>query len=155
MKRCVLLLSSHEEVVGVGDLGVLGVLLGVEGTRRLWELVEHVEVGAVLLADDGAEGLLLRGRHVLVVGDVAVLLGALLAEELLALGEGEADLLAVLRQGEGLGGVDGAHEGDLVLAALLEFAEDVEEETLEHVDNLAVVLLDFHLHIETGELKRG
>ncbi|KAG7145427.1 hypothetical protein HYQ46_005835 [Verticillium longisporum] len=81
------LLATHEEVVGVGDGGIGGVLESVEGARRFGELVEDEEVGVVLLANEGAEGLLLRRRHVLIVRDVAVLLRALLAQELLALGK--------------------------------------------------------------------
>ncbi|KUI73544.1 hypothetical protein VM1G_08880 [Cytospora mali] len=113
--------------IRLSHLAVLRVLLGVEWPRRLGELVQHIEVGAVLLADDDTQGLLLRRRHVLVIGDVAELFGTLLTEELLALGECEADLLTVLGEREGLGRVNGPHEGDLLLAALLEVAEDVEE----------------------------
>ena len=127
------LLPAHEQIVRVGDLGVGGVLLGVEGTGRLGELVEHVEVGAVLLADEGAKRLLLRRAHVLVVADVAELLGTLLAEELLAFGKGQAHLLVVIGEEELLRGVDGADEGDFLGAALLDVAEDVEKDAFEHV----------------------
>lgn len=95
------LLSAHEEIVRVGHLRVGRVLLGVKRPRRLGEFVEDVEIGTVLLADDGAQGLFLRSRHVFVVGHVAELFGALLTEELLALGEGEADFFAIFGQGEG------------------------------------------------------
>lgn len=77
------LLAAEEEVEGVGDLGVGVVKLGVEGAGALGELVEHVEVRVELLAHDGAESLLLGSAHVLVVGNVAELLGTLLAEKLL------------------------------------------------------------------------
>jgi hypothetical protein len=150
------LLAAHEKVVGVGDLWVLGVLEGVEGTCGLGELVEDVEVGVVLLADQGAEGLFLRRRHVLVVGHVAVLLGALLAEELLALGKGQADgLLALLGEQEVFGRVHGAHRLDVLGAALLEAAEDVQQDALEDVHGLVVGVLlraNLHLQIESGEL---
>jgi hypothetical protein len=53
-------LAAHEEVVGVGELGVVWrghCVCGTDGER---ELVEDVEVGAVLLEDKTAEVLFLR-----------------------------------------------------------------------------------------------
>jgi hypothetical protein len=127
------LLASHEKVIGIRDLGVGWVHLGVEGTGRLGELVEDVEVGLVLLADEGAEGLLLWSAHVLIVADVAELLGAFLAEELLAFGKGQADLPAILGKKELVGRVDGADQGNLLGAAVLDVAENMEENAFENL----------------------
>ncbi len=127
------LLASHEQIIGIRDLGVGGVLLGVEGTGRLRELVEDVEVGLVFLADEGAEGLLLWRAHVLLVADVAELLRAFFAEELLAFGKGQADLPAILGEEEFLRRVDGADQGNLLGAAVLDVAENVEEDAFEHL----------------------
>lgn len=144
-------LTAHHEVVGVGDGGVLRVEYGVEWTGTLGELVEDVEVGVVLLADQGSQSLLLSGAHILIVCDVLELLWSLLTEELLTLGEGEADLLALLWKKELLGWVDGADELNLVSTTGLETLEDVKKNPLKHVHNFVVVLVDLHLEIETSE----
>ena len=53
-------LAAHEEVVRVGELGVVGRGHGVGRADRERELVEDVEIGAVLFKDEAAEVLLLR-----------------------------------------------------------------------------------------------
>lgn len=60
------LLTTHEEVIRVGEARVLGVGLGVEGTHGHGELVQHVEIGVVFLADDLAK-LLLHGSGEIVL----------------------------------------------------------------------------------------
>jgi hypothetical protein len=55
------LLTAHEHVVGVRELGVACRWHCVEWANLEWELVEDVEVGAVLLKDQLAKMLLLRG----------------------------------------------------------------------------------------------
>jgi hypothetical protein len=108
------LLSSDEHVKSVcdadaiSDCGASVVELGVEGSGSLGELVDDVEVGVVLLADDLTKSLLLGSAHILVVADVSELGGAFLSEELLGIGKGQADLLAGLREEEGLGAVNGS-----------------------------------------------
>lgn len=55
------LLAAHEEVVRVGEQGVVGVGHGVEGSEGEGELVDDVVIGVVLLLDEDAERLLGRG----------------------------------------------------------------------------------------------
>lgn len=146
------LLASHHEIVGVGNLWILWVWVSVEWAGAHRELVEDVEIRVELLADESTKSLLLSSGHILVITDVAELLWALLAEELLSLSEGEADLLAILWKQELLRWVDRADKLDLLGAVLLETSEDVEKNTFEHVHNLVVVFLNLHLQIETSEL---
>lgn len=112
------LLAAHEEVEGVGDFGAVVGQLGVEGPRRLGEPVDDVEVRAELAPHDRPERLLLRRRHVLVVGHVAELLGPFLAQQLLRFREREAHFAPVFWQEEFLAGVDGADDFELGGAAL-------------------------------------
>lgn len=146
------LLTSHHEIIRIRDLWVLWIWVGVEWTSAHWELVKHVEVSVELLAHQSTEGLLLWRRHILIILDVAELLWPLLTQKLLGLGEGEDNLLASLWEQEWLGWVDGADKLDLLLHVLLQAGKDVQQDALEHVHNLMVVLLDFHLQIETSEL---
>ena len=146
------LLPAHEEIIRVCQPGVFGVGHGVEGAGVDGEFVEDVEIGVVFLSDQGAEGFFLRGGHVLVVCHVFVLGGAFFSEEFLAFGEGEADLLSWGREEEFLGWVDGADEFDFVFLVRFELAEDVEEDSFEHVQDFVVVLIDFHFEIEADEL---
>jgi hypothetical protein len=90
-----------------------------------------------------------------VVADIAVLLGALLAEKLLALGKREPDLLPRLGNKELLRRVDRSYKLNLRRASLLEAAENVQQDAFEHIDDFVVALLDFHLQIEAGELAKS
>lgn len=147
------LLSTHEEVVRVREALVVGVGLGVEGTDGHGELVEDVEVGVVLLADDLAELLLHGGGEVVLE---ALLLGDIDAG-FLQQGDSvhvvHAQGLAVLGKlevaGLGVGLLDG---GDLGCVALLELGEDEDEEVFGKLENLVVVAAEGLLEIETGEL---
>lgn len=147
------LLSTHEEVVRVREALVVGVGLGVEGTDGHGELVEDVEVGVVLLADDLSELLLHRGGEVvlevLLLGDVDTgflkkgdSVHVVHAQGLAVLGELEVT-------GLGVGLLDG---GDLGCVALLELGEDEDEEVFGELENLVVVAAEGLLEIETGEL---
>lgn len=147
------LLSTHEEVVRVREALVVGVSLSVEGTDSHGELVEDVEVGVVLLADDLAELLLHRGGEVvlevLLLGDVDAgflqkgdSVHVVHAQGLAVLGELEVT-------GLGVGLLDG---GDLGCVALLELGEDEDEEVFGELENLVVVTAEGLLEIETGEL---
>lgn len=49
------LLATHEEVVGVGELGVFGARHGVKGPHGEWVLVEDVEVRSILVKDEFAQ----------------------------------------------------------------------------------------------------
>lgn len=146
-------LTTHEEVVGVRESLVVGVGLGIEGTNSHGELVEDVEVGVVLLADDLAELLLHRGGEVvlevLLLGDVDTgflqkgdSVHVVQAQGLAVLGELEVT-------GLGVGLLDG---GDLGCVALLELGEDEDEEVFGELENLVVVTAEGLLEIETGEL---
>lgn len=147
------LLSTHEEVVRVREALVVGVGLGVEGADSHGELVEDVEIGVVLLADDLAELLLHCGGEVvlevLLLGDVDAgflkkgdSVHVVHAQGLAVLGELEVT-------GLGVGLLDG---GDLRCVALLELGEDEDEEVLGELENLVVVTAEGLLEIETGEL---
>ena len=152
------LLAAHEEVVavggaGVGVLGVVGGLSfgaghGVEGADGQRVLVEDVEVGAVLLEHEGAEALLVGGAEVVEVAD----LDAIVAEHLDTLAEGQARNLAGLGELELFDRVNTTDQVGLAAVAGAQAVEDVQHELLEETDNLMVVLLEGHLHIETGEL---
>ena len=61
-------LPPDEYIVTVGPLGVTGVGHGVEGSGRQGILVHHVEVCAILLLHQLAQGLLMRCADVLVEG---------------------------------------------------------------------------------------
>jgi hypothetical protein len=147
------LLATHEEIVRVRETLVGGIGLGVEGADGHGELVEDVEVGVVLLADDLAELLLHCGREVVLE---AFLLGDIDAG---FLQEGDSvhvvqtQSLAVLGKlevaGLGVGLLDG---GDLGCVALLELGEDEDEEVFGEFQNLVVVAAEGLLEIETGEL---
>lgn len=55
------LFPSHEEIVRVGKLGVLGVGHGVERSDGEGELVEDVVVGPILFLDESTEPFLVFG----------------------------------------------------------------------------------------------
>lgn len=52
-------LPTHEQIVGVGEEGVVGRWHGVSGSDSERELVKRVEVGAVLFEHEAAEVLFL------------------------------------------------------------------------------------------------
>lgn len=142
------LLSSHEEIVRVGVVGVLGVGHGVEGSNGQRELVENVEIGVVLVSDNLSEQLLVLGGQILVVSNIL----ASLSEQLDTLRERQLDHLAVLGQLELLNGVLLSNGSNVVSVSLGELREDEDEQLGQHVNDLIVVLLEGHLHIETNEL---
>lgn len=147
------LLTTHEEVVGVGETLVVGVGLGVERTNSHGEFVKDVEVGVVLLADDLAKLLLHGGGEVVLealeLGDV----DAGLLKKGNTVHVVQAQGLAVLGQlevtGLGVGLLDG---GDLGSVALLELGKDEDKEVFGKVQNFMVVTTEGLLEIETGEL---
>lgn len=147
------LLTTHEEVVGVGEALVVGVGLGVEGTHGHGEFVEDIEVSVVLLADDLAELLLHGGGEVVLEALELRNIDASLLEQGDTVHVVQTKGLAVLGQlevtGLGVGLLDG---GDLGGVALLELSEDEDEEVLGEVENLVVVTTEGLLEIETGEL---
>lgn len=149
------LLTTHEEVVGVGETGVLGVGLGVEGTDSHGELVQDVEVSVVLFADDLAK-LLLHGSGEVVLE--TLLLGHVdtsLLQEVKTIHVVQTQSLSVLGQLEvtslGVGLLDG---GNLVGVALLKLGQNEDQQVLGELQNLVVVVLEGLLEIETSELER-
>jgi len=58
------LFTSHEEVVRVGEFGVLRIGHGVEGSDLEREFVDNVVISVVLLLDDLSESLLRRGAMI-------------------------------------------------------------------------------------------
>mmetsp|Transcript_5902 Transcript_5902/g.24712 ORF Transcript_5902/g.24712 Transcript_5902/m.24712 type:complete len:316 (+) Transcript_5902:337-1284(+) len=153
------LLAAHEHVERVGQVlggrtGGIAVRRGVghrvEGADRQRVLVHDEEVGAVLSLDEVAEDFLVFGREV-VEGALLRLGDAGLAEQRDALGEREAEgaRFEVLERFERVGLRD---DLELVLEVGLDRREDVREEPREHVEDLVVVLVDGHLHVEPGEL---
>ena len=108
------LLPADEHIEGICDANAVSyrsssiVDLGVEGPRRLGELIDDVEVCLVLGTDDLAKGLLLRGAHVFVVAYVGELRGTFLSKELLRLGKGQTDFLARLGKEERFRMVNGS-----------------------------------------------
>lgn len=149
------LLATHEEVVRVGEALVVGVGLGVEGTDGHGELVEDIEVGIILVADNLAELLLHGGGKVVLE---ALLLGNIDAS-LLQQGNTvhvvHAEGLAVLGElevtGFGVGLLDGSNLGGV---ALLELGKDEDKEVLGELQDLVVVATEGLLEIETGELNQ-
>ena len=147
------LLTTHEEVIGVGESVVLGVGLGVEGSHGHGELVQNVEVGVVLVADDLAQ-LLLHRRGEIVLE--ALLLGGVdtgLLQKRNTVHVVQAQRLAVLGQLEvtslGIRLLDGR---DLSGIPLLQLAENEDQQVLGKLQHLVVVVLEGLLEIKTGEL---
>lgn len=58
-------LTSHEEIVGVGVVGVVGVEHGVEWTSIRGITVEHVKVSVVFVTDKSSKLLLVLSVQVL------------------------------------------------------------------------------------------
>ena len=147
------LLATHEEVIRVGEAGVLRVGLGVEWPHGHGELVQHVEVGVVLVADDLAQ-LLLHRRGEIVLE--ALLLGGVdtgLLQKRNTVHVVQAQRLAVLGQLEvtslGIRLLDGR---DLSGIPLLQLAENEDQQVLGKLQHLVVVVLEGLLEIKTGEL---
>lgn len=150
------LLTTHEEVIRVGEAGVLRAGLGVERTDGHRELVEHVEIGVVLVTNDLSQLLLHRGGEVVLE---ALLLGDIdtgLLQQSNTVHVVQAESLAILGELEVTGlGVRLLDDGDLVGVALLELGEDEDEEVFGELQNLVVVAAESLLEIETGELGKS
>lgn len=148
------LFTTHEEVIRVGEAGILGVGLGVEGAHGHGELVQDVEISVVLLANDLAK-LLLHSRAEVVLksfllGDVDT--GLLQQSDTVHVVQAQG--LAVLGKLEvaslGVGLLDNS---DLILVALLKLGKNEDEEVFGEIQDLMVVAVEGLLEIETGELE--
>lgn len=140
------LLTTDHDVERVAPALVVRVRHRVERTHGQRELVEDVEVRAVLLLDEAAEPLLVLGREVV----LKLLVGASLLQHLDTLLERHDDRrLLVLKRLERVLLVD---DGQLLRVALREVVEDVDEQVREDLKHLVVVRLDGHLEVEAHEL---
>jgi len=147
------LLTTHEEVIRVGEAGVLGVGFGVEGAHGHGELVENVEVGVVLVADDLAQLLLHRGAEVVLEAFLFRDVDAGFLEQVHTVHVGQAQGLAVLGELEVTGlGVRLLDGFDLLAVAHLELREDKNEEVLSELEDFVVVASESFFEIKTGEL---
>lgn len=147
------LLTTHEKVIRVGEALVFGIGLGVEGTHGHGELVQHVEVGIILLADNMTKLLLHSSGEVVLKGLQLRHISSSLLEQSNTVHIIQAQGLAILRQLEVTGlGVGLLDNGDLGGVALLELGEDKDQEVLGEVENLVVMTTEGLLEIETGEL---
>ena len=148
------LLTTHEEVIGVGESVVLGVGLGVEGSHGHGELVQNVEVGVVLVANDLAQLLLHRRREVILKSLLLRDINTGLLQQSHTIHVVQAQSLAVLGKfkvtGLGVRFLDGC---DLLRVTLLELAKDEDKKVLSEVQNLVVVAAEGLFEIETSELR--
>mmetsp|Transcript_29381 Transcript_29381/g.68813 ORF Transcript_29381/g.68813 Transcript_29381/m.68813 type:complete len:200 (-) Transcript_29381:1083-1682(-) len=139
------LLTTDEEIIAVGELGILRIGHGVERTNGKGVLVHHEKVRAVLLLDNLAKFLLILGAQILII----VLVDSCLSEELASLGvrelQGRPQVLEILKR------VLLPNPLQLVLTAFIDAVKDMDEEVAEHVQDLVVVLIDAHLHVEASE----
>lgn len=139
-------LTSHEEIVGESIIWVILAEHGIKWSSILGIFVKHVEVGIVLLLDNFSE--LLFGWGIKIF--LGVLDDSSLSQKLDSLSEGELDDWVGTDEGlECELFIDGS---ELLGESLLEIIEDVVEEFSHEVEKLEIVLLDFHLEIESGEL---
>lgn len=147
------LLTAHEEVVRIGEPGVLRAGLGVEGPHGHGELVQHEEVGVVLLADDLAKLLLHGGGEVIFHSFLLRDIDAGFFQQGDTVHVVQPQRLAVFRKFEVSGlGVGLLDDGDLVLVPLLELGQDKDKEILAELEDLVVVGSESLLEIKTGEL---
>jgi len=140
------LLTTHEEIVRVRVLGVLGVGHSVEGTDLERELVQHEEVSVVLGLDQLAELLLDLGRQVIIITHLHSVLtqqcnGILVLQA--------KSLWQELELFKGVLTVDNLEIGSVLG---LQSSEDMHKQLVKDVQNLMVMLLESHLHIQPDEL---
>jgi hypothetical protein len=140
------LLSTHEEVVRVSEGGVVRVKHSVERTSSNRVAVKHVEVSVVLFSNESAESLLGLSAEII----VDILFVASFLEHLnTVLKVDFDDGVSTLELLEGVLVVD-----DLKFAseAFLNVFEKEDHQLANQIQNLEVMIFEFHLHIESGEL---
>jgi hypothetical protein len=143
------LLTADEDIEGSSPLGVFGILGSVEGTSIGGELVKHVVIGVVLLANKLAKSHLVRSRQILLF-DIA----PVVAEHLKTLAEGKNESLLepleLLARPSLL--------NDLELSGSVNGFKDFLKEDVDERDDLVVVGINGHLQIETcvlGQVAMG
>lgn len=148
------LLTTHEEVIRVGESIVLRVGLGVEGSHGHRELVQNVEIGVVLVANDLAQLLLHRRREVILKSLLLRDINTSLLQHSHTIHVVQSQSLAVLGKlevtGLGVRFLDGL---DLFRVTLLELAKNKDKKVLSEFQNLVVVAAEGLFEIETGKLK--
>ena len=141
-------LAPHEEVVGVGVVGVVRVQHRVEGADGGGVAVEHVEISIVFLLNKFSKCLLSLGRQIV----KRLLLDAGFGEHLDALLEVKfEDWSLALEVFEWILLLD---DFQLFFVSFLDSGEDVHEQVSQQVQHLKVVFLDSHLHVEASELAK-
>ena len=138
------LLSTHEEIVAVCVVVIVRVEHGVEWTSVGRVAVQHVEVGIVLFEDEASKDLLVFSAQIL----KWLLSETVLGKELNSFLEAEANILAL----EWCEWVLLTHDLKLFSKASFESIEDGDEHVSKQVENLEIVLVEYHFDIEACEL---
>mmetsp|Transcript_9520 Transcript_9520/g.23833 ORF Transcript_9520/g.23833 Transcript_9520/m.23833 type:complete len:418 (+) Transcript_9520:25-1278(+) len=139
------LLPTHEQVIRVGVLAVYRVAHGVERAHAVRVLVQHEEVGAVLLLHQLAQPALQRRAQVIVVANLL----ARVAQHLHAFRESQAGDGGVHQVLKRVLPLDGC---DLHRVALLQTIENEQQHAFQHVQGFMVVLVNGHLQVKPSEL---
>lgn len=148
------LLAAHKEIIRVGEPGVLGAGLGVERPDGHRELVQYVKISVVLVADDLTQLLLHRGGKIVFESLLLRNIDTGLLEQSHTVHVVESQCLAILGKLEVASlGVRLLNNGNLILVALLELAENEDEEVFSELQDLVVMAAECLFEIETGELK--
>mmetsp|Transcript_57821 Transcript_57821/g.118353 ORF Transcript_57821/g.118353 Transcript_57821/m.118353 type:complete len:201 (+) Transcript_57821:199-801(+) len=156
------LLAAHEDVIGVGVVGVVGARHRVERPYLHGEALEDPEVGAILLLHQLPQVPLLMRLKVLEFFDVSLVghagavlgvRGARCTQHRNRLGELEAEVL-VLGVLQRLHRILLADYLYFALEVVLEALEDLDHEEVRHVQRLSVALIDLHFEIQPRELRQ-
>mmetsp|Transcript_113153 Transcript_113153/g.221874 ORF Transcript_113153/g.221874 Transcript_113153/m.221874 type:complete len:214 (+) Transcript_113153:215-856(+) len=140
------LLAADEQIVRVRPARVLGVRHRVERACRLWILVHHVKVSAVLLSDQLSQSLLIGSGDILISRSR----NASIIEHLNAFLEGEAQTWAQVL--ERLYWILLSDQVELVLKLISNAVEDVSEEATHDIKHFVVMLINCHFKIKPSEL---
>lgn len=141
------LLSTHEKVVRVCVVLVIGVKHRVEGTGTFGEAVQHVEVSVVLLSHKPTQGTLSLGRQILKRCLVSI---SCTMEQFNSLFEVNFDARGSTE--EFLKWVLVRNDSQLPSTLCLQAVENIRHELSNQVEHFEVVILELHLQIETSEL---
>lgn len=137
-------LTSHEEVVGVGVVRVVGVEHRIEWTGICGIAVEHVEVSVIFFTDKSSKLLLVLSIQIL----KWVLNVSVVSKQLDSFLEVEADVFAL----ELLIWILVSHYLELFRIACFQPIEDVHKHISKDIKYFEIVLVEHHFDIETCEL---